>query len=140
LFDSEEAMNHSESELISTVEIIPCANCKAGLPQDSRFCRWCGAALGVDSDPTEQLSFDVIAPPRDYKTARLTPPNIYHPVSGPLVTALVAGVPKRASYSTAGGLTKRVLLALMALPIWVMIILLSPIDAYASAKIIGQRI
>jgi hypothetical protein len=32
------------------------------------------------------------------------------------------------------------LLALMAVPIWVMIILLSPIDAYASAKIIGQRV
>jgi hypothetical protein len=30
--------------------------------------------------------------------------------------------------------------ALMAVPIWVMIILLSPIDAYASAKIIGQRV
>jgi hypothetical protein len=32
------------------------------------------------------------------------------------------------------------LLALMAIPIWLMIILLSPLDAYASAKIIGNRI
>jgi hypothetical protein len=31
-------------------------------------------------------------------------------------------------------------LALMAIPIWLMIILLSPLDAYASAKIIGNRI
>jgi hypothetical protein len=28
----------------------------------------------------------------------------------------------------------------MAIPIWVMIILMSPLDAYASAKIIGSRI
>ena len=130
----------SHPEPTTTQTIVPCDGCRAGMPQDSKFCRWCGTPLGVDSDPTEQLSFDAIAPPRDYKTARLTPTNIYHPVSGPLVTALVAGVPKRASYSTAGGITKRMLPALMAVPIWVMIILLSPIDAYASAKIIGQRI
>jgi hypothetical protein len=37
-------------------------------------------------------------------------------------------------------LSKRILLALMAIPIWVMIILMSPLDAYASAKIIGSRI
>jgi len=30
--------------------------------------------------------------------------------------------------------------ALMTIPIWVMIILLSPLDAYASAKIIGSRL
>ena len=138
LFDSEGVMNHPDS--ISTLTIVPCPGCNAGLPEDSRFCRWCGTQLGVDSDPTEQLNFDAIPAPRDYKTARLNPSNIYHPVSGPLVTALVAGVPKRAPYATGRGLTKRMLLALMAVPIWVMIILLSPIDAYASAKIIGQRI
>lgn len=131
-------MSHSEST--TTQAIVPCAACKAGLPQDSKFCRWCGTQLSVDSDETERLTFDAVSLPRAYKTAPLTPPNFYHPVSGPLVTALVAGVPRRTSYSTAGGLTKRMLLALMAVPIWVMIILLSPIDAYASAKIIGQRI
>jgi hypothetical protein len=131
----------TQAEQKTTVTIIPCSACGAGLTEDSKFCRWCGTQLSAaDSDQTERLSFDAIAAPRDYKTAPLTPPNLYHPVSGPLVTALVAGVPKRASYATAGGFTKRILLALMTVPIWVMIILLSPIDAYASAKIIGQRI
>jgi hypothetical protein len=96
--------------------------------------------LSADPDQTEALSFDTLGSPAAYKTAPLAPSSRYHPVSGPLVKALAAGVPTRTSLSTTGGVTKRMLLALMTIPIWVMIILLSPLDAYASAKIIGQRV
>jgi hypothetical protein len=96
--------------------------------------------LTVDPDQTERLNSGAIASTGCYKTRPLATPNPYHPISGPLVTALVANVSTRGSQPSAVGLTKRMLLALMAVPIWVMIILLSPIDAYASAKIIGQRI
>ncbi|MFY9609420.1 MAG: zinc ribbon domain-containing protein [Blastocatellia bacterium] len=130
----------SHAEPTTTLAIKPCSDCGAGLTGESKFCRWCGARLSVDPDPTERLSFDTLASPAAYKTAPLAPTNRYHPVSGPLVKAVAAGVPTRTSLSTTGGLTKRMLLALMAIPIWVMIILLSPIDAYASAKIIGQRV
>lgn len=124
----------------TTVTIIPCSACGAGLTEDSKFCRWCGGRLTGDTDQTERLSFDTLSSPAAYRTAPLAPLNLYHPVSGPLVRAVAAGVPTRTSLSTTGGLTKRMLPALMAVPIWVMIILLSPIDAYASAKIIGQRV
>jgi len=129
-----------DAEQTTTLAIRPCSACGAGTTEDSTFCRWCGVRLAVDQDQTERLSFDTVASPVTYKTRPLAPLSFYHPVSGPLVKALVAGVPTRASQPTAGALTKRVLLALMAVPIWVMIILLSPIDAYASAKIIGQRV
>ena len=128
------------AEQTTTLAIKPCSACGAGLTEDSKFCRWCGAHLTEDPDQTERLSFDAAASPGAYKTMPLAPLNLYHPVSGPLVKAVAAGVPTRTSLSTTGGLTKRVLPALMAIPIWVMIILLSPIDAYASAKIIGQRV
>ena len=78
-------------------------------------------------------------PVHSYATTRLSH-SLYHPVSGPLVNAVSAGVPTSAPLSPAGSFSKRMLLALMAIPIWVMIILLSPLDAYASAKIIGNRI
>ncbi|HWN98902.1 MAG TPA: zinc ribbon domain-containing protein [Blastocatellia bacterium] len=131
-------MNQADQN--TTVTIIPCAACGAGLTEDSKFCRWCGVRLALDPDQTERLTFGKPSAPAAYRTAPLAPLNLYHPVSGPLVKAVAAGVPTRTSLSTTGGVTKRVLLALMAIPIWVMIILLSPIDAYASAKIIGQRV
>ena len=130
----------TQAEQKTTVTIIPCSACGLGMTEDSKFCRRCGACLTVDSDQTERLSFDTLVSPGAYRTTPLAPLNLYHPVSGPLVKAVIAGVATRASHSTAGGLTKRMLPALMAVPIWVMIILLSPIDAYASAKIIGQRV
>lgn len=130
----------TQAEQQTTVTIIPCSACGAGLSEDSKFCRRCGARLTGDTDQTERLSFDTLSSPGAYRTSPLAPLNLYHPVSGPLVKAVAAGVPTRTSLSTTGGLTKRMLPALMAVPIWVMIILLSPIDAYASAKIIGQRV
>jgi hypothetical protein len=130
----------SHAEPTTTLAITPCLACGAGLTAESKFCRWCGARLTADLDQTEPLSFDTLESQAAYKTAPLAPASRYHPVSGPLVKALAAGVPTRTSLSTTEGVTKRVLLALMTIPIWVMIILLSPIDAYASAKIIGQRV
>jgi zinc-ribbon domain len=128
------------AEQTTTLAIRPCSACGAGLTEDSKFCRWCGTRLTVDPDQTERLSFATPVSPGAYKTMPLGPLNLYHPVSGSLVKAVVAGVPTRTSLSTTGAWTKRMLPALMAIPIWVMIILLSPIDAYASAKIIGQRV
>lgn len=131
-------MSHAEQTI--TLAIRPCSACGVGTSEDSKFCRWCGVRLTNDPDQTERLSFDSVATTAAYKTMPLAPFNVYHPVSGPLVKAVAAGVPTRTSPSATGGMTKRLLPALMALPIWVMIILLSPIDAYASAKIIGQRV
>jgi len=79
-------------------------------------------------------------PLQHYATRPLSDQKLYHPVSGPLVNAVVAGVPASGSRSPVSTFSKRMLLTLMAVPIWLMIILLSPLDAYASAKIIGNRI
>ena len=133
-----------ESGQTSTVAIKPCRTCRAGLLEESKFCRSCGApqtqtvtASYLLATPTGDPEH---RPPRKYETAKLSQDKLYHPVSGPLVKAVAAGVPANAARSPGSTVTKRVLLALMAIPIWVMIILLSPLDAYASAKIIGSRI
>jgi hypothetical protein len=134
----------NESDQTTTVATAPCRSCGIGLIEGSRFCRSCGAAQihSLPGNPRTIALFDSIEPepPGHYATTRLSQQKLYHPVSGPLVNAVVAGVPANIPRTPAGGLSKRILLALMALPIWVMIILLSPLDAYASAKIIGNRI
>lgn len=133
-----------ESDQTTTIAIKPCRTCGAGLIEESKFCQDCGAQqtqtvaasthlATLKGDPDRE-------PRRKYETTRLSKDTLYHPVSGPLVSAVAAGVPANVSRSAAGNVTRRMLLALIAIPIWVMIILLSPLDAYASAKIIGNRI
>lgn len=133
-----------ESDETTTVAIKPCRSCGAGLIDGSKFCRSCGVAqsdtLPPSSLPTISVAHAEPEPVVNYATTRLSQLKLYHPVSGPLVNAVVAGVPASAQHSPARSFSKRMLLALMAIPIWLMIILLSPLDAYASAKIIGNRI
>lgn len=133
-----------ESEETTTVAIKPCRSCGAGLIAESKFCRSCGAAQTYSLPPDSRTIASVAnvegEPLQHYATTRLSQQKLYHPVSGPLVSAVVAGVPASVPGSPANSLSKRMLLALMAIPIWLMIILLSPLDAYASAKIIGNRI
>jgi hypothetical protein len=132
-----------ESDQTNTVAIRPCQSCSALVTDESKFCRLCGAAQTYPLT-TGSLTTISVAPvgelARHYATNPLSQQKLYHPVSGPLVGAVVAGVPVRTRLSPATSLSKRLLLALMAIPIWVMIILLSPLDAYTSAKIIGNRI
>jgi hypothetical protein len=59
--------------------------------------------------------------------------DLYHRVSGPLVEAVVANVAS-GQLGEQGRLMRRLMLALISLPIWLMIVLLSPLDAYAAAK------
>src|SRR5882724_5139253 len=133
-----------ESDQTTTVAIKPCRSCGAGLIEESRFCRLCGApqshALPPSSPTIVSVGYSWSEPLEQYATAHVSQQNFYHPVSGPLVNAVSAGVPTSASVSRRGSVSKRMLLALMAIPIWLMIILLSPLDAYASAKIIRNRI
>ena len=133
-----------ESGQTPTVAIKPCRTCGVGLIEESKFCRSCGApqtqnvtAFSLSTTPAGDREYRRL---QSYETAKLSQDKLYHPVSGPLVKAVAAGMPPNLPQSPAGNVTKRMLLALMAIPIWVMIILLSPLDAYASAKIIGSRI
>lgn len=131
-----------ESGQTTTIAIKPCGTCGAGLVEESKFCRLCGARQTSGSPSQVSISSHraEAEPLGPYATTPLSQQRLYHPVSGPLVSAVVAGVPARGPHSPASSFSKRMLLALMAIPIWVMIILLSPLDAYASAKIIGNRI
>jgi hypothetical protein len=127
-----------------TEAILHCRSCGAGLCVESKFCRYCGAAQGLPGTNVQEPTVPIDNPCNDtrdrYVTTRMTKPRIYHPVSGPLVKAVIAGVPATTQHSRLTSWPKRMLPALMAIPIWVMIILLSPIDAYTSARIIGNRI
>ena len=111
-----------------TVAVKACAACGGQLLATDRFCRWCGEVQAGAA------SHQLVA--SRYTTSLLAEAkrNPYHRVSGPLVDAVVAGVAASGELTDRGRWMRRCLLALISLPIWLMIVLLSPLDAYAAAK------
>lgn len=130
-----------ETDDIRTAAIKACESCAAGILDRDRFCRWCGrlqvsmtTGLVAGGGNSRQLRLDE---PSRYFTTLLGEPgsaNSLHRVSGPLVSAVVATLatgpavkPHRSVFATA-------VAALLSVPLWLMIVLLSPLDAYAAAK------
>jgi hypothetical protein len=107
-----------------TVAVKACPACSGQLLESDRFCRWCGGAQASDRLAAAHYTTALLVEAKS---------NLYHRVSGPLVNAVIAGVAS-AELSEQGRWMRRCMLALVSLPIWLMILLLSPLDAYAAAK------
>ena len=129
---------HNDTHSAETVAISTCDSCGSGLLETNKFCRNCGARqsaqfLGfVPSGPfsADAVSSGVAASRSSAKAGA----DAYHPVSGPLVKAVVASVSSRDTVPLHGRLFSSSILALISIPIWIMIVLLSPIDAYVAAR------
>jgi Fe2+ transport system protein B len=117
---------------IETKELNLCRICQVEPREYDKFCRRCGTRLG-ESGGAQSGSGASLA----HDTSSLSQ-DIYHRVSGRLVAAAVSGI----SHHTAplqNHLSKLLISALLAIPIWLIIMLLSPLDAYATAKTISRQ-
>jgi hypothetical protein len=130
------------TEEARTVAVKACTSCSGGLLEYDRFCRWCGVRQPgrvMKSNPLNaaQLTGSVSGGLREYTTSALeradAEAGLYRRVSGPLVSAVIAGV-SASSPQVYSRFMKRAVLALISVPIWLIIVLLSPLDAYAAAK------
>ena len=65
--------------------------------------------------------------------------NPYHRVSGPLVEAVAVGLSGNALRKFQNQFVRQTFSVLLSIPIWLMIILLSPFDAYIAAKNISSQ-
>ena len=125
-----------------TVAVKACAACCGGLLEYDKFCRWCGARqpdllLTLDEASDLELQLSASSDSLPLTTSRLevgAQSNLYRRVSGPLVSAVVAGVSANTQARRLSPFVSRSILALISIPIWLIIILLSPFDAYAAAK------
>ena len=129
-----------------TVAVKACPDCAAGLLDRDKFCRWCGALQprsesceadyrSAPVDPDEMMAVPV--------TSALAPsirPDVYRRISGPVVSALVTGALPSALPENNSPLIQRITLALISIPIWLMIVLLSPLDAYAAVKNLARQV
>ncbi|HET9531431.1 MAG TPA: hypothetical protein VFQ92_13825 [Blastocatellia bacterium] len=132
-----------------TVTIKACCDCSGGLLDRDRFCRWCGARQTGSFMPGGEISFDreethFLSDSRSlYTTSPLEKAGeksaALRPVSGPLVQAMIAGMTASSSAPLYNRALPSVLQLLVSFPIWLMIVLLSPFDAYAAAKSISRQ-
>lgn len=125
---------------IETAAIKACEGCTLGILDRDNFCRWCGAAQSGMTAGI-RLSTDsralVFREPSHYQTTELghvASTNSLHRVSGPLMSAVVATLATGAASQPRPSLFARAIVALLSVPLWLMIVLLSPLDAYAAAK------
>ena len=67
-------------------------------------------------------------------------PAVYRPISAPLVSAVLTGTLVGTSTVSQSPFIKRLILALVSIPVWLIIVLLSPLDAYTTLKSLERQI
>ena len=124
-----------------TVAVKACIACEAGLLERDRFCRWCGAPQSARTSGSFEASDDIALAviPATSVLAPATCAEVYRQVSGPLVNAVVTGALSGDARENQSRFIKRVTLALITIPIWLIIVLLSPLDAYAAVKNLARQ-
>jgi hypothetical protein len=130
---------HNDTHNSETVAIKACCACGTGLMESNKFCRNCGVRQSAQLTrfaPSDELSTSA----ERTTGAPLITADACHPVSGPLVKAVVASVSSRDTAPLHGRVLKSSVLALISIPIWIMIVLLSPIDAYVAARTFSRAI
>src|SRR5215831_7668470 len=114
------------------VDLRLCRVCSAELRDHDKFCRNCGARqTGAIAPPPADTA------PSAYATSRLRA-DTFNSVSASLLNAIATGARAGAAQLDSRRL-RRAVSALIAVPLWLVIVLLSPIDAYATAKAIAGR-
>ncbi len=128
-----------------TVDLKLCHACASEVRPRDCYCRRCGASqsLPLSSATAPLTEPELGAGAASYVTAPLAAPvaenDVYHSVSGSFVKAITAGLSSTASARLDDRYARRAMLALISIPIWLMIVLLSPLDAYATARMVVRQ-
>lgn len=130
-----------EAQQEETVAVKACIACDAGLLERDRFCRWCGTHQPTRTSASfaapDDLGLAMV--PETSVLAPATRAEVYRRVSGPLVNAVVTGALSGEARENQSRFIERMTLALIAIPIWLIIVLLSPLDAYAAVKNLARQ-
>lgn len=117
----------------TTATIRQCQQCEAGVLDQDKFCRRCGARQVKEETVSEtELSAQTTMP--------LAESDPYRIVSGPLVDAVKAGLSLRAPSILCNRFVRYIIVTLISIPVWIMILLLSPLDAYEAARSLSSQV
>jgi hypothetical protein len=134
--DAREVVMMMNTQTKETVAIKQCPVCAGELLARDRFCRHCGVNQN-DSCVTLALTSDLPG----YETRPLgNDKATYQSLSGTLVSIVAQGLSaKSLSYCVGRGPT-RLVAVIATIPIWLLIVLLSPVEAYAAARTITKQL
>lgn len=125
-------------ENAETAGLKRCFACGAEQRARDKFCRQCGIFQQAEI-ASPRIHSDWLA----CETGRLPVAIRYDSFSGALVSLVTVSVSAQASAlspSVFGNRwASRLASALVAVPLWLMIVLLSPLDAYVAARTIAKR-
>jgi ribosomal protein L40E len=125
-----EVRKMSSLRLIETVALKHCHACAADLPTTDNFCRQCGILQrgGADKEMRgkhwSEGKTGLIK--KDEEANQL--------LSGLLVNAITQKVAIRTGPLRSSPFGARIIAAIVVIPIWLLIVLLSPLDAYLAAR------
>lgn len=107
-----------------------CHTCATALLKRDRFCRHCGVRqLDVNTAETYVACLsECETKPLSDRTEEL------HSYSGQLIKLVTQGLSPRTAAQTRNRSLRWLVCTLITLPIWMLIVLLSPLDAYTAAK------
>lgn len=122
-------------QLKETVAMKQCYSCGAELVERDKFCRRCGISQHHRNDSSNGLQYK-----SECATQRFSESNgLHQSFSGSLVQAVTTGMSQRTTAMQTNRWTMRLVGALVAVPLWLMIVLLSPLEALAAAKAISEK-
>lgn len=124
-----------DMEIKETAGLKFCNNCSRELREGDKFCRRCGA--NQNGRPRTEPPDATEAESR-YRTSRLPEADDLRRFSGSLMESLVGSVSVRTSRIN-NRFAKLVVSMLAAAPLWLVIVLLSPFDAYVAARSIANE-
>jgi hypothetical protein len=130
-------------EIAETSGFNHCQGCGAAQIDRDRFCRRCGVSQSRGLEPsnynTDSGAIAACAP--SYATAPLpggaAPRRSY---SGPLINVVTKQLSEQTASFRANHLAMLLISILVAAPLWLMIVLLSPLDAYAAVKDFAKHV
>ena len=118
-----------------------CYSCGFEMVAYGQFCRFCGALLAAaaDLDLPKNTSATLVTNDDDdsspsYSTTPLAQKAVYQRISKPLIKTLLTSLLVNKANCFENRMVKVLLLALIVLPIWLLIIAISPFDAFLTAK------
>ncbi|MCI0664759.1 MAG: zinc ribbon domain-containing protein [Acidobacteria bacterium] len=132
-------------EITETIGLNKCMTCGAEQNDRDKFCRRCGArqssSIDRSSKTTSGISSGYIDKYSGYNT-RTFPLNRTErrSCSDQLVSIVTQELSERTSSIRANRWVMHLVSVLVTAPLWLMIVLLSPLDAYLAAKNIAKHV
>ena len=117
-----------------------CMKCQAAIHEHDRFCRHCGTELGeytellAIADLLSRETTNELRGKSSYATVPFGQLDNRRPVSSPLARRVTTELA-----ANGNRFARRATMVLITVPIWLMMILLSPFDAYAASKLIARQ-